>query len=73
MKVTTTVNGASRYVCIDTEGYSCLNVLMKPEDKSPEAALRREAEDCRRTAARLLTRARAYEAGADLLQLSATA
>ena len=66
MKVTTTTTNGSTYINVATDG-SCLNLLMKPDDKTPEAALRREAEEVRRTAARLLARARCYEAAADIL------
>lgn len=69
MKVTTTVNGTSRYVVLESPEGASMNLLMQPEETA-EAALRREAAGCRFTAARLLKRARSYDAGADTLLLS---
>lgn len=71
MKVTTTMNGSNRYVCIETVG-STHNVLVHAADKSPEAALRREAADLRRKIALLNQRATVYEVAAERLRLGAT-
>ena len=72
MKVTTTVNGTTSYVLLETpEGASF--ALLGRNSETAEATLRREAADARLHAARLLKRARTYEAGADTLQLAATA
>lgn len=71
MKVTTTVNGASSFVLLVADDGSTLNVLMK-HGETPADTLKREAEDCRRTAARLHKRASAYDAGAATLATPAT-